>query len=422
MKLKIISIFKKRLFTIGIVATLILIEIIYGVQLMSVTALQTDLQEKMRHEITEKIISEAPLENSSSTIRATTGTISNKTNEEKTAEFADTIASLVISQISNDYKDELKELVIDQLMSDIGDIVRQHYQEYTSREANDIAASVKIIVLEELQDYTKKLENEVYETKNLYTAVQNTLAGIKETQNSTQAKIAAIQNTYNNEIAKLKQKDNYLQAQIDTLSGKQVSNRNEFDVSVTKAREAFNEALKKLQNNTLSSDLDILRELETVRDALDNAESILNGQLSSLDSNIAANIQAEINARKQAINEAITSLRESDSIDKQYLISLLQTTNNSLTSKLNQTNSTLNERIGQTVANLAQTANDLSNADAANKQELTNELNRLNENIETLIQELRDTKLDKVAAPTYETNSLTNSVTVTVPDTYPNQN
>ena len=410
MKLKIISIFKKRLFTIGIVATLILIEVIYGVQLMSVTALQTDLQEKMRHEITEKIISEAPLENSSSTIRATTGTISNKTNEEKTAEFADTIASLVISQISNDYKDELKELVIDQLMSDIGDIVRQHYQEYTSREANDIAASVKIIVLEELQDYTKKLESEVYETKNLYTAVQNTLAGIKETQNSTQAKIAAIQNTYNNEIAKLKQKDNYLQAQIDTLSGKQVSNRNEFDVSVTKAREAFNEALKKLQNNTLSSDLDILRELETVRDALDNAESILNGQLSSLDSNIAANIQAEINARK------------SDSIDKQYLISLLQTTNNSLTSKLNQTNSTLNERIGQTVANLAQTANDLSNADAANKQELTNELNRLNENIETLIQELRDTKLDKVAAPTYETNSLTNSVTVTVPDTYPNQN
>ncbi len=219
-----------------------------------------------------------------------------------------------------------------------------------------------------------------------------------------------------------------------------------------------------MQSNTLSSDEDILAELESVRAALEEAETTLNGSISSLDSGLATSLKAEIDARKQAVDSAISSLQASDNADKQYLIGLMQAANTSLTTKLNEantalnakidnsnstltsqldeantnlnnkidsSNNTLNEKINQTITDLNQTASDLNDSlnqtadalsaeDAKNKQELLAEMDRLNTNIEALIAELQEKKLDKSAAPTYETNSAINSVTVTVPSTYPN--
>lgn len=401
---------KQKIVYIGIAAILIMQLAIYHVQLLGVKAQQDELEHKMEQTIYSSIVRDLPYY---STVRQTvqSGSVTKK-DDEIASQLAETVTSLVLSKISNDYKNELKDLVVGSLMSDIDEIVKKHYESYTAKEANDIASSVKVIVLEELTEYTQALQNEVYETKNLYTAVQNTLARLQDSQNKTNAKISEIQNTYNNEIAKLKQKDSDLQAQINTLKGSQASNKNELTASIEKANKAFNDALKKLQGNTLSTNEDIYAELESVRSALDEADTNLKAQISTLDISTANRLQSEISERKKAVDDAINSLSESGSADKEYLIALLQNANKNLKAS-----------IQETADNLSETAKNLSEVDAEHYAEYLEEVRILNQNIEALnklIEGLDDSKLNINDSPKYNINAETDSITVTIPTTNPN--
>lgn len=405
---------KRSLIYIGITLILIAQLAVYNVQLFSIKRAQKDLQTQMESAITTRIIKENPVANARPQVSdVATGSVTNPTEEERAAQLADTVASLVINQLSEEYKNELKDLVVQSLMDDIDGVVKKYYSDYAAREANDIASSVKVIVLEELKAYTDELKNEVYETKNLYTSVQNSIATLRETQTQTNAKLAEIQSTYSNEIAKLKQKDSDLQSQIDTLKGSQKSNTNELTKSIEKANKAFDDALKKLQGTTLNTNEDIYTELDNVRKALEAASTNLKSQITSLDVATANNLRSEIDARKKAIEDAIAALQSSDKTDKEYLIRLLSTTKQSLTSD-----------ITDTAADLAAKAQELSEVDEANRAEYLEEIKKLNQNIEILnnnIQYLRDNKLNIVDSPTYDYNQVTNSLTVTVPSAYPNQ-